>query len=728
MKKDYSRQVSSRLKPAYLALLIAFAIPSQCVLAEEALALAAAVDTDTLPVVQVTDDRSGEPASEDTKSYTIGTTTSATRLNTSLRDTPQSISVITRSVIDDFRLNSVNDVLDFATGIKVERVEPDRSYYTARGSDITNFQIDGIGTPFAQGLVFGDIDTAIYDRVEVLRGANGLLTGTGNPSATINFIRKRPTADFQLEVDASVGSWDYRRLDLDVSGALTDAGNVRGRLVLANQNRGSHLDRYSTERNVAYGIIEADITERTTVAFGHTYQQHDSSSTMWGSLPLLYADGSKRHYRRSDSTAPDWSYWDTINNVTFVELTHQFNNDWTLKTQLTRKEISSDSRLSYIFGNEDRATGAGLFAWPGIYRDQTEEYIADAYVSGPFTLGGREHELVFGSSWSKSDTDETEESADFGVAPLASFDAAAEVPLPNFVRSGSFAKLRNKRSNTYLAAKFNVTDDLKLTTGANMVSYELKGESYGAPQEADAHDKITPYLGAVYNLDETYSLYASYTGIYNPQVLMDANLQPLAPIEGTNYEAGVKGEFFEKQLNASFTVFRNEQENVANQVGMIGFTPIHEGIDADTRGYEFDVSGEITPNLNISGGYTRLMSVKDKDGNNVKPYIPRQMLHLSTTYKVPYIQKFKVGASVNWQDNIHANIDLFGVGTVRYKQDSYAVVNLMANYEINQHWNAALNVYNLADEKYLTSMMWANFGQGYYAAPRNAMATLTWKY
>lgn len=726
MKKVHSHQAQLRLKPAYLVVLFTLAATPQHLMAEES--AEATANADMLPVVQVAEDRSGEPSSEETGSYTIGTTTSATRLDTSIKETPQSISVITRAVIDDFRLNSVNDVLDFATGIKVERVEPDRSYYTARGSDITNFQVDGIGTPFAQGLVFGDIDTAIYDRVEVLRGANGLLTGTGNPSATINFIRKRPTADFQLEVDASVGSWDYRRLDLDVSGALTDAGNVRGRLVLANQNRDSHLDRYSSERNVAYGIIEADITERTTVAFGHTYQQHDSSSTMWGSLPLLYADGSKRHYSRSDSTAPDWSYWDTINNVTFAELTHQFSNDWMLKTQLTRKEITSDSKLSYIYGNEDRVTGTGLFAWPGVYHDQTEEYIVDAYVSGPFTLGGSEHELVFGSSWSRSDTDETEESADYGVVALTSFDAAAELPAPGFVRSGSFAKLRSKRSNTYLAAKFNVTDDLKLTTGANMLSYELKGESYGAPQEADAHDKITPYLGAVYNLDETYSLYASYTGIYNPQVLMDVNLQPLAPIEGTNYETGIKGEFFDKQLNASFAVFRNEQENVANQIGTIGFTPIHEGIDADTRGYEFDISGEITPNLNISGGYTRLMSVKDKDGNNVKPYIPRQMLHLSAVYKVPYIQKLKVGGSVNWQDDIHADIDLFGVGTVRYKQGSYAVVNLMANYEIDQHWSTALNVYNLTDEKYLASMMWANFGQGYYAAPRNAMATLTWKY
>lgn len=187
-------------------------------LAETTAAQDSGAGSDTLPVVEVSDQRGAEPPSESSGDYTVRSSATATRLNTSLRETPQSISVITRSQIDDFRLNSVNEVLRYATGVKVEQVEPDRSYYTARGSDITNFQIDGIGTPFAMGLVFGDLDTAIYDRVEVLRGANGLLTGTGNPSATINFIRKRPTADFQLEVDASAGSWDYRRADIDVSG------------------------------------------------------------------------------------------------------------------------------------------------------------------------------------------------------------------------------------------------------------------------------------------------------------------------------------------------------------------------------------------------------------------------------------------------------------------------------------------------------------------------------
>jgi outer membrane receptor for ferric coprogen and ferric-rhodotorulic acid len=83
------------------------------------------------------------------------------------------------------------------TGVNVEKVETDRTYYNSRGFDITNFQVDGIGLPLIWGIQFGDLDTVLFERVEVVRGANSMMTGTGNPSATVNYVRKRPTDTFQ---------------------------------------------------------------------------------------------------------------------------------------------------------------------------------------------------------------------------------------------------------------------------------------------------------------------------------------------------------------------------------------------------------------------------------------------------------------------------------------------------------------------------------------------------
>jgi len=127
--------------------------------------------------------------------------------------------------------------------------------------------------------------------------------------------------------------------------------------------------------------------------------------------------------------------------------------------------------------------------------------------------------------------------------------------------------------------------------------------------------------------------------------------------------------------------------------------------------------------LSMSAGYTRLTSIKGQGGASANTFTPKHMAHVSVVYKVPFVQNLKVGASVNWQSDIYVDI-----GTVRYEQDSYAVLNLMANYKIDNHWDAAVNVYNVTDEKYLSSFRYSAYGQAFYAAPVNAMATLTWKY
>ncbi len=218
-------------------------------------------------------------------------------------------------------------------------------------------------------------------------------------------------------------------------------------------------------------------------------------------------------------------------------------------------------------------------------------------------------------------------------------------------------------------------------------------------------------------------MWALYTGIYRPQVETNAGNRPLAPLKGKNYEAGVKSEWLNKKLNSSFALFRTEQENQAQAVGTTGTRTIYEGIEATTKGYEFDVSGEITDNLNINAGYTRLMSIKGDQDQNVNPFVPRHLAHVTTVYNLPFIQNLKVGASLNWQSDTYVDI-----GSVRYEQDSYATLNLMANYKIDEHWNAAVNLYNVTDEKYLSSLRYAFAGQAFYAAPMNALATLTWKY
>lgn len=680
-------------------------------------------EIESLPEVKVTSQAEKDRPSEKTKSYTVKSTATATRLNTSIRDTPQSISVVTREQLDDFRVLTVNDALSYATGIKVEQFETDRTEYTSRGFNITNFQVDGLSTPISfSGTNYGDLDIALYDRIEVLRGANGLLTGPGNPSATINFIRKRATKDFQAKANASLGSWDNRRLDADISGALNADGSVRARLVAAHQEKNSYLDRYSSTRDVVYGVVEADLTDDTSFSIGHTYQRNDASGNMFGGLTLLYSDGSKRPYKVSDSTAPSWSYRNVDTNISFAELTHYFNNEWKVKGQLTQKAVTSAGPHDYVDGSEDRTTGLGLKTNPFFYTFKTQDYVADVYANGPFELAGRKHELVVGATLSRSNMREFSRSV-AGV-PLDSFDAAGDVPYPSFGPESKSSDYSTRTTNLYTAAKLNPIDGLKVTMGGSLLSYKLDGEAYTVAQKAHEDNKFTPYVGAIYDLTNEHSLYASYAGIYKPQIELGTNGKVLAPLQGKNHEVGIKSEWFNKALNSSFGLFKTEQENqpVASSLSTPTRT-VYEAIEAASKGYEFDVSGEVNDQLSMSAGYTRLTSIKGQSGPSANTFTPKHMAHLSVVYKVPFVQNLKVGASVNWQSDIYVNI-----GNVRYEQDSYAVLNLMANYKIDNHWDAAVNVYNVTDEKYLSSFRYSAYGQAFYAAPVNAMATLTWKY
>lgn len=655
--------------------------------------------------------------SEATGSYTVTGTSAATGLDLSLRETPQSISVITRTQMDDFRLNNINDVLDSAPGISVERVETDRTYYSARGSDITNFQLDGIGMPMPYGLIDGDIDTGVYDRVEVIRGANGLMSATGNPSATVNFVRKRPTADFNAEVEVSAGSWNNYRLEGDVSGTLNEAGNLRGRAVVIKQDRDSYLDRNRHDKTVLYGILEADIGDHTLLTIGHTYQDNNANGIMWGALPLIDASGNRVHYDVSASSATDWSYWDSRDNRTFAELAHEFANGWEVKGIVTHRRNTEDGKMFFVNG----VTVDSMTAFPSKYTVENTQWIGDLVAKGPFTLGGREHQLVVGTQWARSDLEAASRyGTDFGALTFEEMLAGSR-PDSTYPAFSGGADFRDKRQSVYSAVHLNVTDRLDLIGGARMTSVESTGESYGVPREVEHNNKVTPYAGIVYAMTEMHSVYASYTDIFNPQSQVDINRQPLAPLEGKSVEAGIKSEWLGKKLNSTVALYRSKQDNVAEAAGTIpsSFDTYYRGVKATTKGLEIDVAGEVTDRLKVQGGYTA-MSLEGEDGESVKTYVPRHMFTLSTTYRVPMIEKLKVGMDVKWRGDIHRE-----VAGYRVYQDSYALIDLMAAYEIDKQTTLTLNLENVTDQKYLSSLLW---DQSFYGTPRSAMLTLNWKY
>ncbi|NUF15554.1 TonB-dependent siderophore receptor [Acinetobacter lactucae] len=668
-----------------------------------------------------------EQSSEQTKAYNVKNSSSATKLNIEAKETPQTINVVTRQQIEDFGLTSTRDILRNTPGVTVSNQETERTTYMARGFEISNILTDGVGFPLS-GYNYNNTnpDTYFYDRVEVVKGADSLTNAFGDPSATINNIRKRPTQEFQASGGVSYGSWDTQRYEADVSGAIIPSGKVRGRIMGYEQTGDSYLDRYSSERNGFAGIIEADLTDSTLLTAGYSQEQNKPNANNWGALPLLDANGKQISYDRSYNPNPDWAHWDNETQNAFVELKQKINDLWTAKLTYNYLDTKHNSRLLYYYGYP-KADGSGVSLTPWGGQEHQEKHAVDFNLEGSYKLFNREHEATLGYSYVRNhqqDKQSTGTINDSNVIKATTTDWASWTP--QSITWSDFTEAANYKQNInsiYAATRLHLNENLKLLLGANYVQAESKGESYSSPMSY-RESKVSPYVGLTYNFTPEYTGYMSYTSIFRPQTGIDKDTnQALKPIEGKSYEMGIKSSWLDDRLTGTLSVFKTEQNNYPLRSS--DGNPLNRKVptsDLESQGVEVGLSGQITDNVNLSFGYAQF-SIKDtKNGGAARSYNPNQTLNLLTTYTPPVLPKLKVGAGLQWQDGIKlydSNVN----STIR--QDAYALVNLMASYELNNHITLQANGNNIFDKKYLNSFP---DGQAFYGPSANYTVAVKFKY
>ncbi|WP_434931066.1 TonB-dependent siderophore receptor [Shewanella sp. HL-SH5] len=665
--------------------------------------------------------------------YNAHSASGASRLDLAISDIPQSVSVITDAQLRDFQLNDINSALDTATGINVERIETDRTYYTARGFDVTNFQIDGVGLPLTSGNNHADEDTAIYDRVEVIRGANGLMTGVGNPSATVNFIRKRPTDDNQLNMLASYGSWDNLRLEVDGTAQLNDT--VAARVVAVKQTKDSYLDRYKTDKTVLYAFIDAKFTDDTSLSISHSYIDNDAKGNNWGALPLYYTDGSPTNYDRSTNTSANWSNWQVEKQNTVVELSHYFSDNWRLRATYSHKVTDEDTELFYVFGTPNKTTELGLTGYGSEYDLDENHNLADIYINGDVTLFGREHQIVTGINYAQMDYTDTslyDYSTGNGFPAMPDLNTwDGNTPKPTFKDDLRGSDVSATQKAAYFTGRFNLFEDFYVIAGGRYNDWQAAGESYGNVQDVEDAQFI-PYLGMTYRFIPELLAYASYTETFTAQRELDINDNTLAPVTGESQEVGLKSELFNGNLITTLAYFDIQQTNLAMVDPRTSQLPPTErryiGSDGiSSNGFELDIAGEIYPGLNASIGYTDF----DIKGNDqVAAYTPSKLFKFAATYDLALIEGLTFGFNMRWQDDIQRSQGVVGADFINAGQEitthqkAYAIVDLMAKYHFTDSLDLTVNANNVTDEKYLTSLYWA---QGFYGAPANYSATMSWR-
>ncbi|HZX15849.1 MAG TPA: TonB-dependent siderophore receptor [Pseudomonas sp.] len=692
-----------------------------------------------LPAMSVTG-QMNTAITEGTGSYTTGETAAATRLPMTLKETPQAVTVITRQRMDDQQLNTVKSVLENTTGVTARQADSERTSFYSRGLLINNVQYDGIPTVVGNtvnGSGISALDTAFYDRVEVVRGGSALLTGIGNPSAAINLVRKRPTPEFAASASLGAGSWDTHRVMGDVSTPLTEDGRIRARLVGTYQDGNSYLDGYKPERKAFYGIIEADLTTDTTVSLGYDYQDITPKGATWGGLPLWFSDGTQAEYSRSKSYAQDWSYSDNTLKTAFSEVEHRFDNGWKLRAVANQYRSESEAELGSLSGSPDRATGLGTFpsgAFPVALaaEGRSRQNTFDVMASGPFELLGRQHDLVVGATNSRRKAGQDDVAPFFaGFTPVNIYTLSPGFARPDFDALPHVpTRTRIKQSGVYSAARFSLTEPLKFIIGGRFNNYEVDDNVNGTSLHYKKNNEFTPYAGLVYDIDTTYSAYVSYTGIFNPQTeYRDRAGNVLTPSKGKTKEVGLKAAYLDGRLNAAVAVFETELDNAAQQIPG-AFTPsgarAYTGTDGTkSRGIEFDLQGELASGWNIYAGIAHF-TAEDGDGVRLNSQLPRTTAQFFTTYRLPGAwNKLTLGSGVKWQSRFYQAPGA-GTSTLGGEQSAYALTSVMGRYALSKNIDLGLNVNNLFDKKY--ALQKGDFDTVTYGAPRNLMATLDYRY
>ncbi|WBM30495.1 MULTISPECIES: TonB-dependent siderophore receptor [Pseudomonas] len=669
---------------------------------------------------------------EGTGAYTTGATNAATKLALSLRETPQTVSVMTRQRMEDQQLTTLSDVLKQTPGLSVQNIDSERVNIYSRGYALDSYQFDGIPTTLIvqtsaspQSL----IDTSVYDRVEVVRGATGLMTGAGDPSGSVNLVRKRPTAGFQGSVSAGAGSWDTYRTEVDVSGPLTTDARLRGRAVMAYQQGNSFIDHYQQEKQTYYGILEADLTDSTLLTVGFDYQKNDPRGVSFASFPLFYSDGGQTDFPRSINAGARWSYRQQNTLNTFATLEHGLANDWKLKVAVNNMYSTRDYSLASLSGGApDRETGEGAYLYGGDGYGSQRQLGLDAMAQGPLQFLGREHELVLGLSASqfKDYSDPDDDDLEMRPANIHSWDNDTERPT-------SVGKLMNddttiRQDAAYMVARFKPADDLSLIVGARVGDYSYKKKAiYNPPytrssSTAESRESgfITPYAGVVYDLNDIHSVYASYTTIYKPQALREQNGRNLEPREGDNYEVGLKSEFFDGRVNTAIALYEIKQDNLGVPTGETVEGTVRESAyravaGAKTRGIDMEIFGEVLPDWNVSASYSHSVT-KDADHERIRTEAPANLIKLWTTYRLQGgLNPLTIGGGLNWQSGMSLTTSQ-GKAT----QEQYAVFNVMARYDITRQLSASVNVNNVFDKQYFSALD-PTFFTGYYGEPRNVM-------
>lgn len=657
-----------------------------------------ASDGDTVTLDTIT--LEGTYETESTDSYTTSRISVGDKDARSPREVPQSTTVLTRERLEDGNFTSLDTAMRRTPGVVVLTNDDGRSSIYSRGFEFDSLYLNGLPRPLSS--IYGtQPDMAIVDHVEILRGPSGLYFGAGEPAGAINMRLKQPREELSYSTSVEVGSWNKRRAEVDVTGKLNESGTVRGRMVAAYGTQDSWVDTVDNETLVLYGTVAVDLTPDTTATFSINHQKRDI--TPFNGLPTT-STGELLDFSRSTYTGADWNDFNSTVNDYIVEVEHRFDDGGNLKFSALWSQTDVDMLYGYAGSAiSDAGTVSGM-RW--LYRDYEQDALSlDAHLSKPLELFGVENTLIIGADYRKDDSTLYNGTGVIsGTYTLSQLNSLARPSASYSTRADS----KTEQSGIYAQWRIKPTAELTLIAGGRVSWYEASTTtttlSTGAQSlsETEENGKFVPYLGAIYDLSDSVSAYASYTEIFQPQTQTDASGNILKPRTGRQYELGVKAELLDG-LNVTAALFDLKDSNRAiSDTANTGYY-LAQG-EAHMRGLELEATGNLGHGWEVVAGYTYTDTEFDNTNTAAGSefYSPEHMLQLWGKYRFqqPGWNKVQIGAGIKAFSDFKNITRTATGGATTIEGSGYAVVDLMASYDVAENVTASLSINNLFDKSY----------------------------
>jgi iron complex outermembrane receptor protein len=629
--------------------------------------------------------------------YFVPDVNSATRSNTPILDTPQSVQVVPQEVLQDQQITRLDEALRNVSGVTFGGTDLGRNLqFNIRGFDEAPTLRNGF-RQFGADVV---TETANLERVEVLKGPASVLYGEIEPGGLINLVTRKPTLEPVYQFETQFGNRNFISPSLDISGPLTEDGEVLYRL---NTLYRSSDDLQDIEQNIERFYISPVVTwkigDRTDLNFALEYFNEDRPPSF--GLPAIGDEIADVPLDRITNEPEDIGEEEYLSAG--YDLEHRFNEQWKLRNGFRFTQQNALLETAFPFAI-DESTGTVTRFWAA-QPQEGESYSLQTSTEGKFATGKIDHEVLFGLDLNLTEDNfndlirldqETPLELDlfnpvYGTSPRPDFDT-----LPLF----SDRETETRRLGIFAQDRVSFTDNFFLLGGLRYDTVkQIVTDNLEQTEVSNTDDALIPRVGVVYKPLKPVSLYASYSQSFAPNPETTAEGEALDPESGEGWEIGVKSEFLEGKLFTTLAYFNITKQNVATEDPNDPFSFVATG-EQQSQGIELDVTGEILAGWKAIASYAYIDAEVTEDnlievGNRLNN-APEDSASFWTTYEIQRgdLQGLGLGLGFNFVGERQGDLDN------SFKLDSYFLTNAAVFYQRN-NWRAALNFKNLFDADYI---------------------------